>query len=64
MYKIQGMWTAQNFTGDPFAAAIVGGVGGIITPVASATSSGFVLAVVGFIYLAVVVELGRFRKTI
>ncbi|MGS6280026.1 hypothetical protein ACVGWU_00145, partial [Enterobacter intestinihominis] len=60
---INGLWTAKNFTGYGFGAAILGGVGPIITPVASARSSGFVLAVFGFILLAVVVVLRGFRKT-
>ncbi|MGS6292302.1 hypothetical protein ACVGWA_12330, partial [Enterobacter hormaechei] len=41
----------------------VGGVGAKMPPVASATSSGFVLAVVGFFFLGFVVVLGRFSKT-
>ena len=60
--RINGLWTAQNVTGDAIGAAILGGLGAIMTPVASASSSGFVLAVVGVILLAVLVELRRFRQ--
>ena len=62
--RINGLWTAQNVTGDAIGAAILGGLGAIMTPVASASSSGFVLAVVGVILLAVLVELRRFRQTL
>ncbi|MDU4268088.1 MAG: enterobactin transporter EntS [Enterobacter hormaechei] len=62
--RINGLWTAQNVTGDAIGAAILGGLGAIMTPVASASSSGFVLAVVGVILLAVLVELRRFRQNL
>lgn len=58
--RINGLWTAQNVTGDAIGAAILGGLGAIMTPVASASSSGFVLAVVGAILLVALVELRRF----
>lgn len=60
--RINGLWTAQNVTGDAIGAAILGGLGAIMTPVASASSSGFVLAMVGAILLVTLVELRRFRQ--
>lgn len=60
--RINGLWTAQNVTGDAIGAAILGGLGAVMSPVASASSSGLVLAVVGVILLAVLVELRRFRQ--
>lgn len=60
--RINGLWTAQNVTGDAIGAAILGGLGAIMTPAASASSSGFVLAMVGVILLVALVELRRFRQ--
>ncbi len=60
--RINGLWTAQNVTGDAIGAAILGGLGVIMTPVASASSSGFVLAIVGAMLLVVLAELRRFRQ--
>ena len=60
--RINGLWTAQNVTGDAIGAAILGGLGAIMTPVASASSSGFVLAIVGVMLLVVLAELRRFRQ--
>lgn len=62
--RINGLWTAQNVTGDAIGAAILGGLGAIMTPVASASSSGFVLAMLGVILLVVLVELRRFRQEV
>ncbi len=60
--RINGLWTAQNVTGDAIGAAILGGLGAIMTPVASASSSGFALAMVGVMLLVALVELRRFRQ--
>ena len=60
--RINGLWTAQNVTGDAAGAAIVGGLGAVMTPAAAASSSGFVLAIVGVILLVALVELRRFRQ--
>ena len=60
--RINGLWTAQNVTGDAIGAAILGGLGAMMTPAASASSSGFALAMVGVILLVALVELRRFRQ--
>ncbi|MGS6210624.1 enterobactin transporter EntS, partial [Enterobacter intestinihominis] len=62
--RINGLWTAINVTGFAFGAAFLGGVGAIITRWASASSSGFLLAFVGVIFLGVLVVLGGFRQTL
>ncbi len=60
--RINGLWTAQNVTGDAIGAAILGGLGAMMTPVASASCGGFVLAIIGVILLVALVELRRFRQ--
>ena len=62
--RINGLWTAQNVTGDAIGAATLGGLGAMMTPVASASSSGFALAVVGGILLLVLAVLRRFRQEV
>ncbi|SUX60855.1 enterobactin exporter EntS [Citrobacter amalonaticus] len=61
--RINGLWTAQNVTGDAIGAALLGGLGAIMTPVASASVSGFGLVVVGLLLLLLLSELRRFRQT-
>lgn len=34
--RMNGLWTAQNVTGDAIGAALLGGLGAMMTPVASA----------------------------
>ena len=60
--RINGLWTAQNVTGDAIGAALLGGLGAILTPVASASASGWALAIVGVILLGLLTELRRFRQ--
>lgn len=45
--RINGLWTAQNVTGDAIGAALLGGLGAMMTPVASASASGFGLLIIG-----------------
>lgn len=61
--RINGLWTAQNVTGDAIGAALLGGLGAMMTPVASASASGFGLLIIGVLLLLVLVELRRFRQT-
>jgi len=61
--RINGLWTAQNVTGDAIGAALLGGMGSILTPAASASISGFVLVIVGVILVMGLKELRRFRQT-
>ncbi len=39
--RINGLWTAQNVTGDAIGAALLGGLGAMMTPVASAKCERF-----------------------
>lgn len=60
--RINGLWTAQNVTGDATGAAVLGGLGAVMTPATSASSSGFVLALVGVALVLTLHELRRFRQ--
>ena len=60
--RINGLWTAQNVTGDAIGAALLGAMGSMMTPAASASISGFVLAIVGVLLVVVLGELRRFRQ--
>lgn len=60
--RINGLWTAQNVTGDAIGAALLGGLGAVMTPAASASLSGGVLAVVGAVLALALGELRRFRR--
>ena len=59
--RINGLWTAQNVTGDAIGAALLGGMGVALSPVSSASVSGLVLAVVGALLALLLVELRRLR---
>ncbi len=37
--RINGLWTAQNVTGDAIGAALLGGLGAVMTPAASASAA-------------------------
>lgn len=60
--RINGLWTAQNVTGDAIGAALLGGLGAMMTPAASASVSGFGLVVIGIVLLLLLNELRRFRQ--
>lgn len=60
--RINGLWTAQNVTGDAIGAALLGGLGAMMTPVASASVSGFGLVIVGLLLLLLLGEVRRFRQ--
>ena len=61
--RINGLWTAQNVTGDAIGAALLGGLGAIMTPATSASVSGFALVVTGVVLLLLLNELRRFRQS-
>ncbi|TGD49223.1 MFS transporter, partial [Salmonella enterica subsp. enterica serovar Poona] len=61
--RMNGLWTAQNVTGDAIGAALLGGLGAMMTPVASASVSGFGLVIIGLLLLLVLGELRRDRQT-
>lgn len=60
--RVNGLWTAQNVTGDAVGAALLGGMGVALTPVSSASLSGFTLAVVGVLLMLVFTQLRRFHQ--
>lgn len=60
--RINGLWTAQNVTGDAIGAALLGGMGALMTPAASASLGGWVLAVIGLLLVVVLKELRRFHQ--
>ena len=60
--RINGLWTAQNVTGDAIGAALLGAMGTLLTPAASASVSGAGLAVTGVLLALLLNELRRFRQ--
>ncbi|NIY47499.1 enterobactin transporter EntS [Cedecea colo] len=60
--RINGLWTAQNVTGDAIGAAILGGMTVAMTPVAAASSGGLVLALIGVALAVVLVQLRRYQQ--
>lgn len=60
--RINGLWTAQNVTGDAIGAALLGGLGAVMTPVASASASGWALVIVGILLVGLLRELRRFQR--
>ena len=60
--RINGLWTAQNVTGDAIGAALLGGLGAILTPAASASASGWALVIVGVALVGLLRELRRFQR--
>lgn len=61
--RINGLWTAQNVTGDAIGAAILGGMTVAMTPVAAASSGGLALTVCGVVLAIVLVQLRRYQQT-
>ncbi len=60
--RINGLWTAQNVTGDAIGAAILGGMTVAMTPVAAASSGGLALALIGVVLAVVLVQLRRYQQ--
>ena len=60
--RINGLWTAQNVTGDAVGAAILGGLTVAMSPVAAASSGGLVLALIGVVLAIVLVQLRRYQQ--
>ena len=58
-----GYSSAQEQLAMAFAGALLGGLGAMMTPVASASASGFGLLIIGVLLLLVLVELRHFRQT-
>ncbi len=49
--RINGLWTAQNVTGDALGAALLGGLGSLLLPVQAASVFGFTAAAIGVLML-------------
>lgn len=62
--RINGLWTAQNVTGDAIGAVILGGMTVAMTPVAAASSGGFALTICGVVLAIVLVQLRRYQQTV
>jgi ENTS family enterobactin (siderophore) exporter len=62
--RINGLWTAQNVTGDAIGAAILGGMTVALTPVAAASSGGFALTLCGIVLAIVLVQLRRYQQSV
>ncbi|WP_318368470.1 enterobactin transporter EntS [Enterobacter sp.] len=60
--RINGLWTAQNVTGDAIGAALLGSMGALMTPQASASVGGWVLAGIGLVLVMLLAEVRRFRN--
>lgn len=62
--RINGLWTAQNVTGDAIGAAILGGITVALTPVAAASSGGFALTLCGIALAIMLVQLRRYQQSV
>jgi len=62
--RINGLWTAQNVTGDAIGAAILGGMTVALTPVAAASSGGFALTLCGIALAIMLVQLRRYQQSV
>lgn len=61
--RINGLWTAQNVTGDAMGAALLGGIGTMLSPTVAVSVSGWGLVVIGCLLMLVLTELRRFQQT-
>lgn len=62
--RINGLWTAQNVTGDAIGAAILGAMTVALTPVAAASSGGLALTLCGIVLAIVLVQLRRYQQQV
>ncbi|EPT7033162.1 enterobactin transporter EntS [Cronobacter malonaticus] len=60
--RINGLWTAQNVTGDAIGAAALGGMGAWLSPVSAASVGGIGLAIVTLALALLLAELRRLRQ--
>jgi len=57
--RVNGLWTAQNVTGDAFGALLLGALGSLMLPAYSSTSFGFGAALLGVVLIFVMGSLRR-----
>lgn len=60
--RVNGLWTAQNVTGDALGAALLGGMGSLLLPQQAATVFGAAAALVAIIMLLTLRGLRRYRQ--
>ncbi|MGP6488482.1 enterobactin transporter EntS [Duffyella gerundensis] len=61
--RVNGLWTAQNVTGDALGAALLGGMGSLLLPQQAATVFGAAAALVAVVMLLTLRGLRRYRQT-
>jgi len=57
--RVNGLWTAQNVTGDAFGALLLGAMGSLMLPAYSSASFGFGAALLGVVLIFVMGSLRR-----
>ncbi len=60
--RVNGLWTAQNVTGDALGAALLGGMGSLLLPQQAATVFGAAAALVAVVMLLTLRGLRRYRQ--
>lgn len=60
--RINGLWTAQNVTGDALGAALLGSMTVVMAPMYAASTGGAVLTLAGVVLLMLLTTLRRFRQ--
>lgn len=60
--RVNGLWTAQNVTGDALGAALLGGMGSLLLPQQAATVFGAAAALVAIIMLLTLRGLRRYHQ--
>jgi len=60
--RVNGLWTAQNVTGDALGAALLGGMGSLLLPQQAATVFGAAAALVTVVMLLTLRGLRRYRQ--
>lgn len=62
--RVNGLWTAQNVTGDALGAALLGGMGSLLLPQQAATVFGAAAALVAVVMLLTLRGLRRYRQPV
>lgn len=62
--RVNGLWTAQNVTGDALGAALLGGMGSLLLPQQATTVFGAAAALVAVVMLLTLRGLRRYRQPV